>query len=369
MSEEDTLNIFIEESLQLLEECEALFLKLEEDKNDQDLVKVCFRNIHTIKGSSGFFDLKSIGSLAHIMEDALVQVRDHRAKLESEMIDLQLQGVDRLKGLLNDVENSNQIDVQDLLEQFRNFKNKEDRLEISFQKPSLEGVGEVHQYQVHLLNEVNEEAAKSLLGSMGEMTFEKTLDGKEVIQLKSLLSQNMLESARLGVKFEEVKTLPLSAETKEPMAIVEQQEKPVQKKSSQLKEKDSSVRVSFNLLNNLIELAGEVILSRNQFISKIEGSLLDDFKNMSQQITDLQQGLMKTRMQPLSLITNSFPRIVRDLSRKLKKEVYLQVKGDTLELDKGILEGLGGPFTHIIRNCLDHGIESPEERIQQGKSR
>jgi two-component system chemotaxis sensor kinase CheA len=118
--------------------------------------------------------------------------------------------------------------------------------------------------------------------------------------------------------------------------------------------------VPFNLLSQLIDLSGELILSRNQFISKLDGDLLDNFKAMSQQISDLQDGLMKTRMQPLSTITTPFPRIIRDLSRKLKKEVKLEMEGENIELDKTVLEALGGPFTHILRNSMDHGIEIPE---------
>ncbi len=133
-----------------------------------------------------------------------------------------------------------------------------------------------------------------------------------------------------------------------------------------------TLRVHVSLLENLMNLAGELVLSRNQLMQAISQGDEHEVLNAGQRIdlvtSELQEAIMLTRMQPVGNIFNKFPRVVRDLARDLGKEIELILEGKEVELDKTIIEGLSDPLTHLVRNSADHGIESPEERIAKGKN-
>ncbi|HZJ83559.1 MAG TPA: chemotaxis protein CheA [Clostridia bacterium] len=138
---------------------------------------------------------------------------------------------------------------------------------------------------------------------------------------------------------------------------------------------DESIRVPIGLLDNLMNLASELVLGRNQLLRILEGERkeiegLDPIlQNIDHITSQIQEGAMQTRMQPLGNVFNKFPRLIRELSRQLKKDIKLEMDGNQVELDKSIIESLGDPLTHIIRNAADHGIEDPEERESLGKER
>jgi two-component system chemotaxis sensor kinase CheA len=140
---------------------------------------------------------------------------------------------------------------------------------------------------------------------------------------------------------------------------------------------NDSIRVKVDLLNRLMDLAGEMVLARNQLARAIENKSNSDnneglnaiIQNINLVTSDLQEHIMQTRMQPIASVFGKFPRVIRDLSRSLGKEIALQMVGEEVELDKSILESLSDPLTHLIRNCCDHGMEKPEQREQAGKPR
>ncbi|MFO8031227.1 MAG: chemotaxis protein CheW [Desulfohalobiaceae bacterium] len=154
-----------------------------------------------------------------------------------------------------------------------------------------------------------------------------------------------------------------------------QQEKPAQKnqqdKSKTAAAQPESLRVNVSVLDQLMNLAGELVLSRNQLLQSIQHEDKRNIQAAGQRIdlvtSELQEAIMLTRMQPVGNIFNKFPRVVRDMSRDLQKKMELELQGKEVELDKAIIEGLGDPLTHLVRNSADHGIEPPEERLQQGK--
>jgi two-component system, chemotaxis family, sensor kinase CheA len=150
------------------------------------------------------------------------------------------------------------------------------------------------------------------------------------------------------------------------------QEKTKPKKSSS-SDNTETVRVRVDLLNRMIDLAGEMVLSRNQLLSTLEGhghdipNLASILQNVDLVTSDLQEHIMQTRMQTIGTVFNKFPRVVRDISKTLGKEIHLEMTGEDVELDKSIIESLSDPLTHLIRNCCDHGIEKPVDRVKTGK--
>lgn len=136
---------------------------------------------------------------------------------------------------------------------------------------------------------------------------------------------------------------------------------------------ESSLRVNVKILDNLMTLAGELVLTRNQFIQTVNSTQIQGMDNISQRLdlitSELQESIMSTRMQPVGNVFNKFKRIVRDLSRGLGKEIDLIIDGSEVELDKTIIEAIGDPLTHLIRNSVDHGIERPDIREQSGKQK
>lgn len=162
----------------------------------------------------------------------------------------------------------------------------------------------------------------------------------------------------------------------EEISLADKPGKSVVKATSSNTDSNESIRVKVDLLNRLMDLAGELVLARNQLTRAFEsqetsksGGLKTIIQNVDLVTSDLQEHIMQTRMQPIASVFGKFPRVVRDLSKQLGKEIELQMSGEEVELDKSILENLSDPLTHLIRNCCDHGMEMPEAREQSGKPR
>ena len=157
----------------------------------------------------------------------------------------------------------------------------------------------------------------------------------------------------------------------EPQAVTTPKAAPATTAAAGSSQVDSSLRVSVSLLETLMNLAGELVLSRNQLVEAIARNDTRSVNASGQRInlvtSELQETIMQTRMQPIGNILNKFPRVVRDLAKELKKDIQLQLSGKDVEMDKTIVEGLSDPLTHMVRNAVDHGVEAPEVRIRSGK--
>lgn len=394
---EDLVAAYQDEAREYLVVLEAKLLALEKGEADEDDINAAFRAIHTVKGGAGFFGLSVIGDLSHCMEELLGKYRSKAMEQTDAGTDALLEGFETLMECFEDVESSNKnVDNSGPVATLNKILNTESTVtptqdkesEPKKQKIKVHPFGEVTDSGMATfwikvsLDDISSNEAIEELKSVGEVikTFPKDLSkvtGEFDALFSSVLDISMLE--HLACKLNEVNPIE-ECQSKEQADITEEEQikkevpKEVAKKAptkvkAKKKEKHSpSVRVDFDQLSDLINLSGELILSRNQFINKLSGPLLDEFQSMSKQVSELQEGLMKTRMQPLSVVTMGFPRLVRNLAKQLGKKVDLKVIGEELELDRNILEGISGPFTHILRNSLDHGVESPEERHAAGKS-
>ncbi len=293
--DEEMLGMFVAESKEHLETIEDDFLILERQGKDPDqkLIDKVFRAIHSVKGSAGMLALGKISHLAHAMETLLQKMRSRDIYPESGYISALLEGCDSLNKMIASVKDSEQTDIQKLVDRLSDLT--------------------------------------AGTGNRSEI-FHPDSDKADTPDKKDCESPG-----------------PHSDKIAAP----------------------DTVRIKVELLNQLMTLAGELVLVRNQQLSKIAAADPEDrgiFQRMDRITSQMQEAVMRTRMQPLGNLFGRLPRMVRDLSGKLGKHIQIVTRGDEVELDKTILESLTDPMTHLIRNACDHGIEMPSERVISGKS-
>ncbi|MFQ5428350.1 MAG: chemotaxis protein CheW [Thermodesulfobacteriota bacterium] len=450
-SNDEMLALFIEESKEHLEVVEPALLTMEEkgDETDAETVNTVFRAIHSIKGSAGFFGLKNITELSHTMENLMAKVRDGSTSTTPELINILLNGLDKLEGMVEDVGTSDDVDVSVEIANIEALISGE--TEKTPHSQSEEGAAESETSQKDPHNfpwglEEYEEALrataanghhlysltiplpaktaarkktiteqKNFLSSIGLIVASKPdiesvkaikeLSAKKTESFTLLLSTILEESLLVesaGLTEDNVTTVDMSEEIvpekkdhdegdnkaqapspsknnndKEETAKKDKTSAAGTEKPQSIKKKDSgkmspsteTVRVRVDLLDKIMALAGEIVLGRNQLLRqyagrKNNGILIDH----SQRVTELQESVMKTRLQPVGAVFSKFKRIVRDMARKVDKKINLVVEGEDVELDRSIIEVLSDPLTHMIRNSVDHAIESPDERLKHGKA-
>ncbi len=321
MSSEDDeiLQSFIEESVEHLADIENDLLAIERRGADIDEERVnkVFRAAHSIKGGAGFMGLIVIQDLAHVAENVLGLIRSRKLIPTPAVVNALLLAADELQQLLTNVGASNEADISAHVATLNLMAAGELPTETSARQPAAmapppEPPSLSTSPEVMAPNPLPDEPSQNVAGS----------------------SPHPAAEAHSGL-----------AET--------------------------SIRVSVNLLDQLMNLAGELVLSRNQLLQTISSGAVHEAEAVGQRIdlvtSELQGAIMLTRMQPIGNVLGKFPRVVRDLAKKLGKEVELTLIGKEVELDKTIIEAISDPLTHLVRNSVDHGIESPEQRRAQGK--
>ncbi len=375
---EEIIQDFLVEAEELLEELDEDLVKLEGSGDDQELLNKIFRAFHTIKGSSSFLGFEKLTHLTHRLEDVLNKLRKFEIKLNSEMMDAILSSVDKAKSIIDIIKegvNPEGVDVEENILSLSKFLEEAPELSdeelIEAQKEEIEEEEEMVQ------EEPNEE------GSQEEKP--KKSDDEIEAEIQKLLQQRMEEDkkkreAKKKAQDEQKEEDKKQEEDKQPPKPVQTQEKeskPVAKKSKPIIEQ--TIRVDVNRLDDLMNLVGELVLGKNRLVSvaqkaeeKFEGDdIAEELSGVASQITlvttDLQMGVMKTRMVQVGKVFNKFPRVVRDISKELNKNVELVIEGAETELDKSVVEEINDPLVHIIRNAIDHGIEPEEDRIKANK--
>lgn len=329
-TDNELLKEFVLEAEAHLGEMEAGLLRLEDGEEDEDTVNEIFRAAHSIKGTAGFFGLNKIVELAHSIENLFGELREHRLKGSTEMMDALLAATDLLKKLIHmSPTDSEKYDIADQAAAIKGF------LAVP-QKP-----------------QTDPSEAFSAWELWNQLTSNDAPAGAE----RSASPEPAVESLQQPVPREEPRPVSAGKAADAPRKVIA----------------EDSIRVSVGLLNDLLNLAGEMVLRRNQLlrISQESGGQIPQLevvaKGIDELTTNLQKKVMKTRMQPIANVFNKFPRIVRDLSRKVGKEVDLTMQGLNVELDRSLIEALVDPMTHLVRNALDHGIEPPEIRAGKHK--
>jgi len=329
---QEIIDDFLIEAEELIASLDTNLVTLESTPDDLDLLNEIFRAAHTVKGTSSFLGFEQVTSLTHKMEDILNKLRKAELKVTPEIMDILLQSVDLLKVLLENVRtrSSEAVNIDDMIERL-----------------VAANVGEIGQ-------------AENLQDSSGAETLdqEEFSDDDSSEQLPAGDSEPVVrtKTAAAGTAVKNAGTVNRGGDTQ-------------------------TIRVDINRLDSLMNLMGELVLSRNGLMQTVnvinKGEQVADAAELLNRTaasvnyitTELQLAVMKMRMQPIGKVLTRFPRMVRDLARDSKKEIELQLEGETTELDKSVIEEIGDPLVHIIRNSCDHGIELPEERTGKGKPR
>ena len=348
---EEFINDFIEESTEHINLIEERLLGIEAGDDDTGALNEVFRAVHSIKGTAGFFGLSNISELSHSMENLLSRMREGRIKTGPEIVDILLLGNDTLRSMVENVKDSQQMDISSIKGQIERILNENtgavDRARDTKKETDAAVSG---------ANEDNKaEGAVSLEKESGKA------DGTASYRKEDAKTDDTGSVEKVDVKAEDTgSTGKKNGRTDIAGAKRENG-------------KDESLRVSVGLLNDLMDLAGEMVLGRNQLLRKLEDYVKDNpetnalLQNIDRITTELQEKIMQTRMQPIANVFNRFPRIIRDMSRSMGKKIEVSIEGADVELDKSIIEAIGDPLTHIVRNSADHGIEKPEVRVEKGK--
>ncbi|WP_457623494.1 chemotaxis protein CheA [Persephonella sp.] len=392
----EILEEFLIEADEILANLDQDLIELESSPDDKDLLNKIFRGMHTLKGGAGFLNLTSIVEIAHKIEDIFNKLRNDEMTLTSDMMDVIFEGVDKLKEAIEMIKESDEIpdkeDVEQLLEKLDAIlhgevipqvaddsspTNSDDNGDIKFKDDVDPDIRElILKYKGKDLGEILEELILLPPDERPPLEVIEKLENliKEGKDVDDLIVKEEVKPQEDQVV--EEKTQP--AQTEKP-----KEEKPKKKENDQQKKKSEKkeevIRVDVERVETLMNLVGELVLDRNRIVklaSNLETScestdlieeLLDSITGMSRTVSDLQDAVMKLRMQPVKKIFSKFPRIVRDLAKKLNKKVNLILEGEDTEIDRSILDKLEDPLIHLVRNAIDHGIEPPEERVSYGK--
>ena len=432
MHDDDSLlNEFLQESREHLASIENDLLVLEETGADADeeLVNKVFRAAHSIKGGAGFFSLDSIQKLAHRLENALDLVRGHEMVPTAEVVNILLMGFDRLRDMVNDPAASARMEFEDLVVALTGLTTahlpaaEKQILATEVALPGIPGQTrlvrlsafdlkqaskrgrKIYLLDFDLLHDVHRKgkspwavfkelmACGTILDCAWDLDTVGTLDDDAANAIPfQVLYATVMDPALLtelvDLPEERITTVPVEpprpaakaapapdpAPVAAPAPAAAPPEKAPKKPApgAEAAVPDSTLRVSLAVLEQLMNLAGEMVLGRNQLMEAISRQDTRAIQAGAQRInfvtSELQEAIMLTRMQPVGNVLNRFPRVVRDLARELGKEIQLQMTGREVELDRTILEGLSDPLTHMIRNAVDHGIEAPGPRQAAGKA-
>lgn len=393
---QEILQDFLIESFELLEQLDQDLVELETNPQDLELLNRIFRVAHTVKGASSFLNFDVLTHLTHHMEDILNKARHGDLLLTPDVMDVVLESIDLMKELLNTIRDTGidaGVDVSACVM----------KLDAKSNGTAIPAEASIKEVEVE--PEVVKEEEVIVSSSSDEPNYESMSDAEVEAEIERLLAQRQEEDQKKrkakqaagevvphmpDVEEEEVpKATPVSSAN-----VVVAKPQPMPKKSFDEPSEDAkaaapakanataveqTIRVDVKRLDHLMNLIGELVLAKNRLIKinvdveeRYEGEeFLEELNQVvsivSLVTTDLQIAVMKTRMLPIGKVFNKFPRMIRDLSRELNKKIDLEIYGEETELDKSIVEEIGDPLVHIIRNSCDHGIEAMADRIAQGK--
>ena len=385
----DIVREFLVESNENLDQLDRDLVTLEKDPTACEVLASVFRTIHTIKGTTGFLGFSRLESVAHAGENLLSSLRDGRLLLNAEITSALLAMVDTVRQLLLQIETTGQegegnyAPLIATLNRLQEIDAKKDTLlpAAVAASPSLAG-GLAVSPEVPPGPRLDP-PPRSAVPPPAAPAREEPGRGPDTADLGLPLGEILVQSGRTHL--EEVNAalkcqhdgdnrrlgeILVEKGAVKPAAIQDALQVQAEARAPALS--DSNIRVDVSLLDKLMNLVGELVLARNQILQFSSTQQDTSFLNTSQRLnlitTELQEGVMKTRMQPIGNIWSKFPRVVRDLATSFGKQVTIEMEGKETELDKTIIESIKDPLTHLVRNAIDHGIEMPEKRLACGKS-
>lgn len=318
---DELLGEFLTETFESMEMLDNDLVSLEQNPNNEELLGNIFRLVHTIKGTCGFLGLPKLEKVAHHGENVLGKIRNGHLAVTPDVITVILEAIDVIKSILDYIKEHG-------TEPDKEFSDIIIKLEIA----ENGGASEESSHEVAITEFEQKEVEVA----------EKKEEKIEIANIPEHVKQEIVDA---GLKAAE--------------------QKPTKQVSNQ------SIRVNVDVLNDLMQMVSELVLTRNQLIQVARARENNEFivplQRLSHITSELQEGVMKTRMQPIGNAWNQFPRLIRDLSHELGKKIDLKMYGEDTELDRQLLEVIKDPLTHMVRNSADHGIEMPVDRIAAKK--
>ena len=373
---DDLIGEFITETSESLAVLDLELVKLEQNPNDQAILGNIFRLVHTIKGTCGFLGLPRLESVAHAGENVLGKIRDGAIVVTPEAISIVLQAIDRIKSLieyLSEQGSEPEGEDKDLIKELNKFAESNGASgaapaaaapapaaaeSASMMAPGEKMVSSVTQAEMDALEAAFASASSTLEGGMDFTKAPDTFRLPEAPAAPAAAAAASVPTARAPISDqakERAIKQGLDTDTKEAGAGVANQ----------------SIRVNIEVLESLMQMVGELVLTRNQLLQVVrhrdDRELKAPLQQLSQITSELQESVMKTRMQPIGNAWSKFPRLIRDLSLELNKKIELKMVGESTELDRQLLEMIKDPLTHMVRNSVDHGLEGPADRLAAGK--
>jgi two-component system chemotaxis sensor kinase CheA len=334
---DDLIKEFLVESIENLDRLDSELVKLETDPSSQELLSSIFRTIHTIKGSCGFLGFSKLEKVAHVGESLLSRLRDGKLSLTPEFTSGLLAMVDAIRTMLGEI----QTTEQDGNETYPELIETLNKLQNQGQEPPPKAAAEAPS--------------------------------------KKKQSDSLIENSVRSVPPPPVPKQPEQTPSVRPEPPASSSAAPGETPAAQHPTDDSrsrnaaaeTIRVDVHLLDRLMNLVGELVLTRNQITQfsarQSDPNLVSPAQQLNLLTSELQEEVMRTRMQPISNVFDKFPRVVRDVATARGKQVLIEMEGKETELDRSLLEAIKDPLTHIVRNSVDHGIEMPDERVAHGK--
>jgi two-component system chemotaxis sensor kinase CheA len=389
-------DVFFEESEEHLQDMEQLLMTLDVDSPDQEQLNSIFRAAHSIKGGSGIFNFDALMNLTHVMENLLDKARNQEIEVTADIVDIFLQTLDVLRDTLTAYKEStdvpqDEIDVSiKVLEQaLANASGKANSgaSESTLAKAAgseqddtsddIEGFGFFDDDELDVNTPLNDGVE---LGAEIDAEIDAEIEGFGFFDEEpSTPAEPVAKSEEIdeGFGFYEPENLPVApAENSEKRAAPTQPiVKPVKPKQKAAGKEAASIRVDTTKIDSMVNLVGELVITQSMLSNvgqEVEGQLGERLQlaidELQRNTREIQESVMSMRMLPINMTFNRFPRVVRDLSSKLGKKVDLIIQGGGTEIDKSLIEKLVDPLTHLVRNSIDHGVETPEKRAANGKA-
>ena len=378
---------FLIEAFELIEQIDHDLVELEANPEDLELLNRIFRVAHTVKGSSSFLNFDVLTELTHHMEDVLNKARKGELKITPDIMDVVLESVDMMKGLLESIRDNGSdaaagIDIKNICASLTQISEGE-APSAAPETPAAPAPEPVKEPEPSApAEEAAPEVSDAELSKLSDSEVEAEIE--RLLKVRKAEDQARRASKGIAPKSPEeiapaASAAPAPAPKPAPSRERDADKKVPAASSSSAVAQEQTIRVEVKRLDHLMNLIGELVLGKNRLLKiyddveeRYEGEkFLEELNqvvsSLSLVTTDIQLAVMKTRMLPIAKVFNKFPRMIRDLSRDLGKQIDLEISGEETELDKSIVEEIGDPLVHIIRNSCDHGIEDPETRKAMGK--
>lgn len=417
MDTNEYIEIFLDESREYLQAVNDHILKLEKQPNDLSLVNEIFRSAHTLKGMAATMGFEDIASLTHQMENVLDQMRNNQIAISTELIDILFRAIEYLEEMVSAISEGGdgKKDVTALVSQLKQIQKgaavseiastttgagtpltiELDDNQVTVVDRAKEEGFHVYQITVSLTDDCMLKAVRAymvieVLENQGELIkIIPSMEAMEVDEMEqdfSLVLFSKVESEEIKtqiLKVSEIKDVEVSAYETESLSIIKQEakaENPETNESSNEKNtlqgtdtsSSKTIRVNLDRIDELMNLFEEVVIDRSRLeviAQHIDNKdLQETVEHMTRVSSDMQGLILTMRMVPVEQVFNRFPRMVRGLAKDLHKEINLEIIGAKTELDRTVIDQIGDPLVHLIRNSVDHGIELPSVRKQAGKA-